>query len=301
MKIIFVSKPHKKPISLNVDSIAALILLGIFVVAYIAYQLGAVSADKIGLVDGRIGVEIPLNDESVSASNYEDNLNAYITQIAELHTRLINLDRQTERIQDVMKRQLVGGRKLPNLSEKDKLNGKGGPFINDELSEKDITLAINALMEKVEIREDLYNKMEAMMLKQSVLKNTLPSLYPVDVPYRSSSYGWRHDPILGIRAFHSGLDFSAATGEPIKATASGIVTASGIAPDYGKFIKIKHGDGLETRYAHASKLLVKEGDIVSKEQIIALVGSTGRSTGPHLHYEIRLHGQSLDPRQYIKK
>ena len=301
MKIIFVSKPHKKPISLNVDSIAALILLGIFVVAYIAYQLGAVSADKIGLVDGRIGVEIPLNDESVSASNYEDNLNAYITQIAELHTRLINLDRQTERIQDVMKRQLVGGRKLPNLSEKDKLNGKGGPFINDELTEKNITLAINTLMEKVEIREDLYNKMEAMMLKQSVLKNTLPSLYPVDVPYRSSSYGWRHDPILGIRAFHSGLDFSAATGEPIKATASGIVTASGIAPDYGKFIKINHGDGLETRYAHASKLLVKEGDIVSKEQIIALVGSTGRSTGPHLHYEIRLRGQSLDPRQYIKK
>lgn len=301
MKIIFVSKPHKKPISLNVDSIAALILLGIFVVAYIAYQLGAVSADKIGLVDGRIGVEIPLNDESVSASNYEDNLNAYITQIAELHTRLINLDRQTERIQDVMKRQLVGGKKLPNLSKKDKLNGKGGPFINDELTEKDITLAINTLMEKVEIREDLYNKMEAMMLKQSVLKNTLPSLYPVDVPYRSSSYGWRHDPILGIRAFHSGLDFSAATGEPIKATASGIVTASGIAPDYGKFIKIKHGDGLETRYAHASKLLVKEGDIVSKEQIIALVGSTGRSTGPHLHYEIRLRGQSLDPRQYIKK
>ena len=301
MKIIFIAKPHKKPINLHVEFIAALTLLVIFVVAYIAYQLGAVSADKIGLVDGRIGVEIPLNDESVSASNYEDNLNAYITQIAELHTRLINLDRQTERIQDVMKRQLVGGKKLPNLSKKDKLNGKGGPFINDELTEKDITLAINTLMEKVEIREDLYNKMEAMMLKQSVLKNTLPSLYPVDVPYRSSSYGWRHDPILGIRAFHSGLDFSAATGEPIKATASGIVTASGIAPDYGKFIKIKHGDGLETRYAHASKLLVKEGDIVSKEQIIALVGSTGRSTGPHLHYEIRLHGQSLDPRQYIKK
>ena len=301
MKIIFIPKPHKKPINLHVEFIGALTLLGIFVFAYIAYQLGAVSADKIGLVDGRIGVEIPLNDESVSASNYEDNLNAYITQIAELHTRLINLDRQTERIQDVMKRQLVGGKKLPNLSKKDKLNGKGGPFINDELSEKDITLAINTLMEKIEIREDLYNKMEAMMLKQSVLKNTLPSLYPVDVPYRSSSYGWRHDPILGIRAFHSGLDFSAATGEPIKATASGIVTASGIAPDYGKFIKIKHGDGLETRYAHASKLLVKEGDIVSKEQIIALVGSTGRSTGPHLHYEIRLRGQSLDPRQYIKK
>jgi murein DD-endopeptidase MepM/ murein hydrolase activator NlpD len=70
---------------------------------------------------------------------------------------------------------------------------------------------------------------------------------------------------------------------------------------YGNFLKIKHGDGLETRYAHCSKILVKKGDIIEKNQVVALVGNTGRSTGPHLHYEIRLHGRALDPRQYLKK
>ena len=138
-------------------------------------------------------------------------------------------------------------------------------------------------------------------MKHSVLKETLPTLYPVEVPYTSSSFGWRRDPFLGIRAFHSGLDFSAAHGEEIMATGAGIVTMVGKEKNYGNFLKIKHGDGLETRYAHCSKILVKKGDIVERNQVIALVGNTGRSTGPHLHYEIRLNGRALDPRQYLKK
>jgi murein DD-endopeptidase MepM/ murein hydrolase activator NlpD len=97
------------------------------------------------------------------------------------------------------------------------------------------------------------------------------------------------------------LDFSAAHGEEIKATGAGIVTMVAKGKNYGNFLKIKHGDGLETRYAHCSKILVKKGDIIEKNQVIALVGNTGRSTGPHLHYEIRLNGRALDPRQYLKK
>ena len=228
-------------------------------------------------------------------------MNAYIEQIGELHIRLEDLDKQTERIQDVMKRQIVGKHKVPKLEKDESEQSKGGPLINDELSQKDIGLVVAKLMDKVEARESLSNKIEAMMLKQTVLKNTLPSLYPVDTPYRSSSFGWRKDPFLGVRAFHKGLDFSAVTGEPIMATASGIVTEAGFERDYGKYIKINHGDGLETRYAHASKLLVSKGDVVRREQVIALVGNTGRSTGPHLHYEIRLNGRALDPKQYLKK
>ena len=106
---------------------------------------------------------------------------------------------------------------------------------------------------------------------------------------------------MGIRAFHKGLDFSAAHGEKIRSTGAGMVTMVGKGKNYGNFLKIKHGDGLETRYAHCSKILVKKGDIVEKNQVIALVGNTGRSTGPHLHYEIRLNGRALDPRQYLKK
>jgi murein DD-endopeptidase MepM/ murein hydrolase activator NlpD len=122
----------------------------------------------------------------------------------------------------------------------------------------------------------------------------------VNAPFNSSSYGWRVDPFLGVRAFHEGLDFSADVGQPIKATAAGIVVAAEVTPEYGNVVRISHGSGLETRYAHASKLLVKEGDRIKKNQVIALVGNTGRSTGPHLHYEIRMNGESLDPRKYLQ-
>ncbi len=177
----------------------------------------------------------------------------------------------------------------------------GRPFILDNDDIQSSYKHLEKLFIEIENREIMYNKMEAMLLRQSVLKETLPSIYPVNVPYRSSSYGWRQDPFRGVRAFHSGLDFSAAHGEPIIATAGGIVVEASHGRNYGKFITIKHGDGLETRYAHASKLFVKKGDLVNKKDIIALVGNTGRSTGPHLHYEIRLKGRPLDPTNYIRK
>ena len=248
--------------------------------------------DEVILVENSIELD--------SAGPNKAQLDAYIRQISELYMRLNYIDQQTDRIQQIMKKQIVGKEKLPTL-EKDDKSSSGGPFINDSLEDKDVKLALDNLVAKVDAREIQYNQMEAMMLKQTVLKLTLPTLYPVDVPYRSSSYGWRHDPFLGIRAFHNGLDFSAAEGEPIRATADGRVKTVGSGPDYGKFVVIDHGDRLETRYAHASKIFVKEGDLVQREDVIALVGNTGRSTGPHLHYEIRYKNRSLDPRQYLKK
>jgi murein DD-endopeptidase MepM/ murein hydrolase activator NlpD len=219
-----------------------------------------------------------------------------------MNARLTDLDNQTERLQGILKKQIVGKQKLPKLPKKDKeFENQGGPFINNNLTEQDVQIALQTLMNRMQKREDVYNETESILLKQSVIKDTLPDLYPVSVGYRSSSYGWRIDPMLGVRSFHEGLDFSAAEGDDIKATASGIVIAAGKAPDYGNYVKIKHGGGIETRYAHASKLLVKKGDLVNKDQVIALVGNTGRSTGPHLHYEIRLNGRSLDPRKYLKK
>ena len=174
-------------------------------------------------------------------------------------------------------------------------------FSKDNLTNSKFKKEIIKLMAKIEVREELYNTMESILLKESVLKDTLPSIRPVNIPCCSSRYGWRIDPILGVRKFHEGIDFSAAHGEQIIATASGIVIEAGRAGYYGKHVRINHGDGFETRYAHASKLLVKKGELVSKGEVIALVGNTGRSTGPHLHYEIRLKGNSLDPLKYLKK
>ena len=297
MRIYFLGKNTKKTKSYSLKSLIALLIVLVVgliysVERYIDFRLNQSGLAELTLVENSLELD--------STGSNKAQLDAYIRQISELYMRLNYIDQQTDRIQQIMKKQIIGKEKLPTLEKEDK-SSSGGPFINEELRHEDVSLALDNLMAKVDAREIQYNQMEAMMLKQSVLKLTLPTLYPVDVPYRSSSYGWRHDPILGIRAFHNGLDFSAAEGEPIRATADGRVKRVGRGPDYGKFVVIDHGDRLETRYAHASKILVSEGDLVQREDIIALVGNTGRSTGPHLHYEIRYKNRSLDPRQYLKK
>lgn len=293
MKIIFISKKNtSKPLSVDLKVFLMLLFLIFFAAFFCFHYLQSRKSEN----------EIKTLNLETNLNSYQDNINLFVSQLGELNARILELDNQTERLYGILKKQLVGNQKLPNLPKKDaKTANQGGPFINSNVSEQDLQIAIQSSMEMLQKREDIFNEVEAIMLKQSVLKDTLPTLYPVNVPYSSSSYGWRTDPLLGIRAFHEGLDFSAAQGEQIRATASGIVIDSGKAPDYGNFVKIKHGNGIETRYAHASKLFVKTGDIIQKDEVIALVGNTGRSTGPHLHYEIRLNGRSLDPRKYLKK
>lgn len=297
MKILFISKNNtKKPVSINIYLFVFFIMVFASVISAYVYSL------SIKIATERSEEKIETLKLDLDFVSYQRSLQLYIQQIGEMNARLTDLDNQTERLQGILKKQIVGKQKLPKLPKKEKeFENQGGPFINNNLTEQDVQIALQTLMNRMQKREDIFNETESILLKQSVIKDTLPDLYPVSVGYRSSSYGWRIDPMLGVRSFHEGLDFSAAEGDDIKATASGIVIAAGKAPDYGNYVKIKHGGGIETRYAHASKLLVKKGDLVNKDQVIALVGNTGRSTGPHLHYEIRLNGRSLDPRKYLKK
>jgi murein DD-endopeptidase MepM/ murein hydrolase activator NlpD len=295
MKILFLGKNPGKPKAL---SFGVLILISFIFLSFnisVAYFYIEYKKERLFEIYG----DNPSNSQfflSKEKLDYENNLRVYVDQMGELYSRIMRIDIQTERLQMILKKQIVGKDKVPKLKEK----SVDGVFKGDNLTGKGLNKEIAKLMEKIEVREELYNTMESILLKESVLKDTLPSLKPVNIPCCSSRYGWRNDPILGVRKFHEGLDFSAAHGEPIRATASGIVILSRRDGHYGKHIKIQHGAGLETRYAHASKLLVKKGDLVSKGEVIALVGNTGRSTGPHLHYEIRLRGNSLDPRKYLK-
>ena len=236
------------------------------------------------------------------------HLDAYAKELGELQARIMRLDAQNERLAALAGEKDMKITNQPNAQslKKSELNAKqgnmGGPFISSKpMSEPDLQAAILALTEAVDIRDDYLSSLEAKILQKSVLKDMLPNSSPVDAAFNSSSYGWRTDPFNGDKAFHEGLDFTANMGTAIKAAADGIVLTAEQTPDYGKIVKINHGSGLETRYAHASKLLVKPGERVVKGQIVAQVGSTGRSTGPHLHYEIRLNGNSLDPRRYLQK
>jgi murein DD-endopeptidase MepM/ murein hydrolase activator NlpD len=129
------------------------------------------------------------------------------------------------------------------------------------------------------------------------------------VPYRkpvigdvefTSGFGVRSDPFLGRPAMHTGLDFRAATGDPVRATANGKVASSGWMGGYGRMVEVDHGNGLSTRYGHLSEINVKVGDLIKIGQVIGAVGSTGRSTGPHLHYETRIDGDAVDPQKFLR-
>jgi murein DD-endopeptidase MepM/ murein hydrolase activator NlpD len=130
-----------------------------------------------------------------------------------------------------------------------------------------------------------------------VLAST-PSLAPVS-GFFSDGYGWRRDPIDGSREFHKGVDIVAPTGTPVRATADGLVTAAGRMAGYGSMIHLVHGYGMATRYGHLSKVVVSPGQRVKRGDLIGYVGSTGRSTGPHLHYEVFRAGAQVDPRKYL--
>lgn len=239
-----------------------------------------------------------------TAASSQMHLDAYATQIGELQARIMRLDAQNKRLV-----KLAGVKELKTTAEaniepiQNTLSPSlGGPLVGIRpMTEEDLKAAVLALVKAVDDRDEYMNMVEADVLQDSVLKDMLPNSKPIRAAYNSSSYGWRIDPFRKTKAFHEGLDFTANTGTSIRAAADGIVVTSGRSSAYGKMVKIDHGAGLETRYAHASKLLVKAGERVVKGQVIAKVGSTGRSTGPHLHYEIRLNGHSLDPKKYLNK
>jgi len=142
--------------------------------------------------------------------------------------------------------------------------------------------------------ESILKKLEE---KRNILAST-PSILPTD-GWISSQFGYRKSPFTNRREMHKGLDIATAKGSPIIATADGIVTFSGMKGLLGKTVVIDHGHGISTRYAHCYKILKKSGDIVKRGEIIARVGNSGRSTGPHLHYEVRLNGVQVNPQKYI--
>lgn len=172
--------------------------------------------------------------------------------------------------------------------------GRGGPLLAPRPT---VTLGLlDAQLEQLETRID--RMIDAVALRQSDLMR-LPTVIPLPEGELVSPFGNRLDPITSRHAFHAGVDFAAPHGAPIVAAAGGVVEVAGWHPDFGWTVEIEHGNGLRTRYAHASKLLVKRGDVVPPGEPIALVGSSGRSTGPHLHFEVLRGGVAVDPRRYL--
>lgn len=159
---------------------------------------------------------------------------------------------------------------------------------------------LERLDERAALSTDIFAYVESRLLEGRLQALLVPSIAPVDGPV-GSGFGFRFDPFNGLRALHTGLDFPAPTGTPIAAAAGGVVVSTDTHPEYGKLLVIDHGSGLVTRYAHASRILVAPGDIVRREQVVAEVGNTGRSTGSHLHFEVLVDGVPQNPARFLAR
>lgn len=300
MNIIFVSNKMAKAKTLSVLQVSMIVLALTLVPLFIGLMI--IVPQETPAQQG--GKTLMLAQIKNAFTNRQKHIDAYAIQLGEMQARIMLLDAQSERLSRLAEDKSVNKTKLqdpikPSSYERAKPN-RGGPLVRESpLSEVDLQEKISELMAQIDADTEHLSDLEAKLLQKTVLKDILPNSSPVNVAFNSSSFGWRLDPFNGHKAFHEGLDFMASVGTPIYASARGIVSAAEQTPDYGKIVKIDHGLGVETRYAHASLLLVHAGDRVEKGQKIAEVGSSGRSTGPHLHYEIRLDGNPLDPRKYL--
>lgn len=222
------------------------------------------------------------------------NISALAVKLGELQAQVSRLDVLGDRVAS------MAGVRLQDLPSKD--GGRGGPLSANarELSLSELSMAVERTGKTLEQRADQLNIAESDLLANSVRGKLMPSEQPLSDGFMGSRFGSRLDPFNGRSAMHEGIDFNAPTGTPILAAAGGVVVFAEFHPGYGNQVDIDHGNELITRYAHASKLLVKAGDIVKRGQKIAEVGSTGRSTGPHLHFEVRIGGVAQDPAGYLR-
>lgn len=240
---------------------------------------------------------VTVEESRRSAEFVRENLNVMAVKLGEMQAQLTRLDTLGERLAS------FAGVKPQELRavEGATREGRGGPLmLPSQVSPTDLKQALEALERQVEAKTDSLSLIESQLLEDRIRKSLLPTTLPIDANWSASAFGWRFDPFTGERAMHEGVDFVSAPGTPIKAAAAGVVIAAEFHPQYGQMIEIDHGKDLVTRYAHASKLLVKRGAFVKRGQLIAAVGSTGRSTGPHLHFEVRIRGIAQNPDRFLR-
>lgn len=226
-----------------------------------------------------------------------ENLNAMAVKLGEMQAQMMRLDALGERVSS------LAGLKASEFRFNEN-PGRGGA-VSTSMPPQNISMAdfgrqLELLSRQLENRTDSLGILETTLFDVRVKRRLLPTVTPVDASWNASSFGWRLDPFTGQNAMHEGVDFIADQGTPIFAAAGGVVLTAETHNQYGKMIEIDHGNDFVTRYAHASKLLVKPGDVVQRGRKVAEVGSTGRSTGPHLHFEVRYRGVAQNPARFLQ-
>lgn len=304
MKFIIVDNKSGKHRSFNANAVIfSVALAGLIsipaVVGFFSYQLGVAEADLNGEMVAKWRQVLKDQQAVIEEATFEaeNNIEASAVRIAQLQARIVRLDALGERLT-----------KIGRLEEGE-FDFSGAPAMGGPENTMDIAGyqpppymdLLEQLARDIEDREQQLGVLETLLADRKMQRDVFLAGRPVKKGWMSSRFGRRTDPITGKQAWHNGVDFAGKDGADVIAVAAGVVVYAGPRSGYGKMVEINHGSGYSTRYGHHKELTVKAGDIVRKGEVIGLMGSSGRSTGPHVHFEVFKNGRIVDPSSYIHR
>jgi murein DD-endopeptidase MepM/ murein hydrolase activator NlpD len=302
MNVIFLSKRKGSARQLNLAHPLTLSLIAGFALVILGSAFG------LGLQFGR---GTPANVAHGETAGFHDLLAQQKQQIVDLKQQLqLRVDAMAMRLGEVnahVTRLDALGKRLTEMADIDSrefnfdrdppTGGPEGEGVSAQIP--DLSNMLVQLQQRVSLRESQLAALENVILARELKDEIHPEGRPVAKGFISSYFGEREDPFDGREAFHKGVDFAGNKGSSVVAVAAGVVTWAGERSGFGKLIEISHGDGYVTRYGHAERTLVSVGQTVTRGQPVALMGSTGRSTGPHVHFEVLRNGRQVDPLSFI--
>ncbi len=305
MNIIIVGRRHGESRTYTLSASARTVMFGFlfalpFAMGVAGYWLAERLADE-GILDLNAAKawERDLNMQRQELQQIrkqtDQELEALTLRLAELQAKLLRLDALGERLVDVSD---LNSEEF-DFSMQPAVGGPG--TLGEAYQVPEINEVLNELAERIDSREQQLEVLDDLMSANKLSADTFVAGRPITKGWMSSRYGKRTDPFTGRLAWHGGVDFAGKMGADIVAVASGVVTWSGPRYGYGNLVEVNHGNGYKTRYAHCKELNVALGDIVRKGDVVALMGSTGRSTGPHVHFEVYKNGRTVDPAAYIHR
>ncbi|MBZ0072656.1 MAG: M23 family metallopeptidase [Thiohalobacteraceae bacterium] len=305
MNIILFTTVHGRPGSLNLSRprfylpMLAMVALVCALVAYTGYRVGMAGsgqpAPTVPLHDWRADMDAQRRAVEQARRSSQAHLDVLTLRLAQMQAQVMRLDGIGQRLVETAK--LDKGE-----FNFDQPPAQGGPVeagVAAAYEPPDFMRELDALSAQLDDREQQLVILEDVLLGRALNEQGYPAGRPVASGWLSSYFGKRTDPFTGRPAMHAGVDFAGKLGSDILAVAAGVVTWSGKRSGYGELIEINHGNGYVTRYGHNQKNLVKAGETVKQGQKIALMGSSGRSTGPHVHYEVLRDGRRIDPARYL--
>ncbi len=301
MNVIFFSRRRGRARHLNLSHPVTLTIIGVFGLGLLAstlalgVQLGQRSIARMALLNP--GQTLLAEQAQVAAlrSQLQDRVDALAVRLGAINANVIRLNALGKRLTQMAN---INSREFDFDSEPPE-GGSESDSVGRQAQIPDLVAMIDDLGRQVEVHSAQFSALEGVIAGRELSAEIKPSGRPVRDGYISSYFGERMDPFNGEEAFHKGVDFASDAGADVLAVAAGIVTFAGPREGYGNLVELNHGNGYLTRYAHNDQVLVRVGEEVERGQALAIVGSTGHSTGPHVHFEVIKDGRQIDPMAYI--